>query len=148
MLEVNSAANDPRSAGLLRGDRNAVAAGRVAKVVAGIRAIGQACEALRVANFRVSVAGNRITIDDDFFAVLIGATAEPDDGADARWVIYPVVGGPPVWVVSADRAHRDGPEPPARAPLEAAPIGRLQLAGRGMLGGSMPRTHVRERRWV
>lgn len=147
MREINSAAIDPTSEELLRGNRDASAAGRVAKVVAGIAAIGQACEALRAADFRVSVAGNRMTVDDEFFVVLIGATGEADGGADARWVIYPVTGGPPVWVVSTEQARRKGQAPAVRASIEAAPIGRLQLAGRKMFPAT-PRTHVAERRWL
>lgn len=147
MLEINGAATDLTVEEMLRGNRDATAAGHVAKVVAGVPAIGQACEALRAANCRVSVAGNRITVDDVFFVVLIGATGEADGGADARWVIYPVTGGPPVWVVGAQRAHRDGQAPAVRASMEAVPIGRLQLAGRKTFGAT-PRTHVHERRWL
>ncbi|MUL64647.1 hypothetical protein BOO86_09255 [Mycobacterium sp. CBMA 234] len=147
MLESDGAATDPASSVLPRDDRDAIVAGRVAKVVAGIPLISQACEALRAANCRVNVAGNRITVDDEFFVVLIGASGETDGGVDARWVIYPIAGGPPVWVVGAERAQRDRRDPVVRASMDAAPIGRLQLPERRLFSISRSRTHVHERRW-
>ena len=85
------------------GDENAATAEQVAGVVAGISAIGKACEALIRAGWRASIAGNRITVNDDVFAQLIGAGLGPDSGVVARWVIYAIAGTPPVWVVGAER---------------------------------------------
>ena len=50
--------------------------------MAGIPAIGEACEALKKAGWRASIAGNRITVDDDLFAQFIGATAGARGGVE------------------------------------------------------------------
>jgi hypothetical protein len=87
---------------LLQEDQNTVTAEQVARVVAGIPAIGEACEALKKAGWRASIAGNRITVDDDLFAQFIGATAGARGGVEARWVIYRIADTPPVWIVGAE----------------------------------------------
>jgi hypothetical protein len=89
----------------LREDQDALSAEQVAGVVAGIPTIGEGCDALRKAGWRASIAGNRITVNDEVFAQFIGATVSPPGGVDARWVIYRIAGAPPVWVVGA------GPQP-------------------------------------
>ncbi len=71
---------------------------QVAGVVGGIAAIGVACEALRTAGWRASIAGNRITVNDEVRAQLIGTGT-----ADAAWVISTIAGTRPVWVVGAER---------------------------------------------
>jgi hypothetical protein len=86
----------------LQEDQDTLTAEQVAGVVAGIPVIGEACDALRNAGWRASIAGNRITVNDEVFAQFIGATAGAPGGVDARWVIYRIAGTPPVWVVGAE----------------------------------------------
>jgi hypothetical protein len=83
-------------------DPNMLTAEQVAGVVAGIPAIGKACDALRKAGWRASIAGNRITVNGEVFAQLIRATAGAFGGVDATWVVYRIAGTPPVWVVGAE----------------------------------------------
>jgi hypothetical protein len=75
---------------------------QVAGVVAGVPVIGKACEALIGAGWRASIAGNRITVNDEVLAQFIGAGRGRPSG-DATWVIYEIGGTPPVWVVGAER---------------------------------------------
>jgi len=102
MLPTSHPATDRDTSVLLQEDQNAVTAEQVARVVAGIPAIGEACEALKKAGWRASIAGNRITVDDDVFAQFIGATAGVYGSVEARWVIYGIAGTPPVWIVGAE----------------------------------------------
>lgn len=69
---------------------------QVAGVVAGIPAIGQACDALTKAGWRASIAGNRVTVNDEVFARFIGATVGALGGIDARRAIYRIAGTNPV----------------------------------------------------
>lgn len=80
---------------------------QVAEVVASIPAIGEACDALKKAGWRASIAGNRITVNDAVFAQFIGATVGALGGIDARWVIYRIAGTPPVSVVGAESLSCD-----------------------------------------
>ena len=112
MLPTSYPATDRDTSVLLQEDQNTVTAEQVARVVAGIPAIGEACEALKKAGWRASIAGNRITVDDDVFAQFIGTTADAHGGVEARWVIYRIAGTPPVWIVGA--------EPPPRHTSETA----------------------------
>ncbi len=82
-------------------DEKTPTAEQVAGVVAGIPFIGKACEALIRAGWRASIAGNRITVNDEVLAQFIGAGAA--GGVDAAWVIYAIAGAHPVWVVAAER---------------------------------------------
>jgi hypothetical protein len=81
-------------------DEKTPTAEQVAGVVAGIRAIGKACEALIGMGWRASIAGNRITVNDEVLAQFIGGRGA---GGGATWVIYAIAGTPPVWVVGAER---------------------------------------------
>ena len=83
------------------GSDNTPTTEQVAGIVSGIPAIGEACDALRRAGWRASIAGNRITVNDEVLAQFIGARAA--DGVDAAWVIRAIAGTPPVWVVGAER---------------------------------------------
>jgi hypothetical protein len=76
---------------------------QVAGVVAGIPAIGKAREALIQAGWRASIAGNRITVNDEVFAQFIGAGTGLASSVDAAWVVSAIVGTTPVWVVGAER---------------------------------------------
>lgn len=82
-------------------DKKTPTAEQVAGVVAGIPSIGKACEALTRAGWRASIAGNRITVNDEVLAQFIGAGAA--GGLGAAWVIYATVGAHPVCVVGAER---------------------------------------------
>lgn len=79
-------------------DDHAPTTEQVAGVLGGIPAIGIACEALRTAGWRASIAGNRITVNDAVRAQLIGTAAD-----DAAWVISMITGTRPVRVVGAER---------------------------------------------
>ena len=83
--------------------RRPLTAEQVAGIVAGIPAIGKACEALIRAGWRASIAGNRITVNDEVFAQFIGAHLGHAGGVEATWVIYAIAGTAPVWVVGAER---------------------------------------------
>jgi hypothetical protein len=83
-------------------DGTTPSAEQVARVVAGILAIGQACDALTRAGWRASIAGNRITVNDDVLVEFIGAGIGGAGGVEARWVIYGVAGARPVWIVGAE----------------------------------------------
>ncbi len=74
---------------------------QVAGVISGIPAIGAACDALRRAGWHATIAGNRVTVNDEVTAQFIGAGAA--GGVDATWVIRAIVGRPPVWVVGGER---------------------------------------------
>jgi hypothetical protein len=152
MLGINGMTTDSVESALLEEDRDderdTVTAGQVAKVVAGIPAIGQACEALRAAGWRASIAANRITVDDEVFAVLIGATSGTGGGVEARWVIYRIAGTPPVWIVGAESAPRDTPDPATRASMAAPSAAWGRSTEHRLLNTSLPRTHVGERRWI
>jgi len=75
---------------------------QVARVLVGILPIGQACDALTGAGWRASIAGNRITVNDEVLAEFIGAGTDRTGGVEARWVIYGIAGTTPVWVVGAE----------------------------------------------
>ena len=85
----------------LNDDEDILTAEQVAKVVAGVSPIGVARNALERAGWNATIAGNRITVNDEVVAQFIGATAGPSGGVDARWVIYRIAGTPPMWIVGA-----------------------------------------------
>jgi hypothetical protein len=74
----------------------------VASVVAGIAQIGVACDALKKAGRRASIAGNRITVDDQVYAQFVGAGAGMYGRTAATWMIQHVAGTPPAWIVGAE----------------------------------------------
>lgn len=59
--------------------------------------------ALRREGWRASIAGNRITVNDELLAQFIGTGIGPAGGVDARWVIYRIAGMQPVGVVGSER---------------------------------------------
>ena len=83
-------------------DEDILTTEQVAKVVAGVSPIGVARIALEQAGWNATIAGNRITVNDEVVAQFIGATAGPSGGVDGRWVIYRIAGTPPVWIVGAE----------------------------------------------
>ena len=78
---------------------------QVAQVVAGIPVIGWACRALEAAGWDATIAGNRITVNDEVFVQFIAASVGQFGHINASWVIYMVTGTPPVWIVGAEPAH-------------------------------------------
>jgi hypothetical protein len=84
-------------------DEKTPTAEQVAGVVAGIPAIGEACAALIKAGWRASIAGNRITVNDEVLVQFIGTGIGRAGGLEATWVIHRIAGMPPVWVVGAER---------------------------------------------
>ena len=54
----------------------------MARVIAGVPAIGEACDELRKAGWHVAIAANRITVNDDVYAQLVVSAA------DAWWVVH------------------------------------------------------------
>jgi hypothetical protein len=78
---------------------------QVARVVAGIPAIGWARRALEDAGWHATIAGNRITVNYEVFAQFIAASVGQFGHINASWVIYTVAGTPPVWIVGAERVH-------------------------------------------
>jgi hypothetical protein len=84
-------------------DEKTLTAQQVARVVAGIPTIGKAREALIQAGWRASIAGNRITINDEVLANFIGAGVAGADRGETTWVIVTIAGTPSVRVVSAER---------------------------------------------
>ena len=83
-------------------DEKTPTAEQVAGVVAGIPAIGKACAALIGAGWRASIAGNRITVNDEVLAQFMGTGVGRAGGVEPTWVIYAIAGTPPVWVVGAE----------------------------------------------
>ncbi|MGU3499852.1 hypothetical protein [Mycobacterium sp. C31M] len=75
---------------------------QVAAVVAGIPQIGAACDALRSAGRRATIAGNRISVDDRVYAQFVCANVGMYGRTNATWLIYHAAGTPPVWIVGAE----------------------------------------------
>lgn len=71
----------------------------VAAIVSGIGTIGQACAALRDQGWKSSIAGNRITVDDQIFVRFVDDGAGAEEANAARWVVYGINGRPTVWIV-------------------------------------------------
>ena len=86
----------------LNDDEDILTTEQVAKVVAGVSPIGVARNALERAGWNATIAGNRITVNDEVVAQFIGPTTGPSAVVDARWVIYRIAGTPPVWIVGAE----------------------------------------------
>ncbi|MBB5164237.1 hypothetical protein [Mycobacterium sp. AZCC_0083] len=75
---------------------------QVARVLAGIPAIGWGSRALEAAGWHATIAGNRITVNYEVFAQFISASVGQYGQVDASWVIYTVAGTRPVWIVGAE----------------------------------------------
>jgi hypothetical protein len=69
-------------------EENPPSAKQVARVVAATPAIGAACDALRKAGWRATIAGNRITVEDSVFAQFVGTAVDSLGGVHARWMVY------------------------------------------------------------
>jgi hypothetical protein len=77
---------------------------QVADILAAATTIGRACDEFRKAGWRSTIAGNRITVNDELFARYIDgcslgdARSNPDS---ARWLVYAVGDCPEVRMVAA-----------------------------------------------
>lgn len=67
---------------------------QVADVIAGISHIGKARDALHDAGFRAVIAANRITVDDEIFALFAGIGIDPVAGRYPRWLVYTMTADP------------------------------------------------------
>lgn len=87
----------------LRTDEDSPTANQVAEVVVGNRTIGEACNALTRAGWRATIAGNRITVNEEVFAQYIGVSIGSADRRDATWVIYAPGHALSIWFTAAER---------------------------------------------
>ena len=71
-------------------------------MVTSVSAIGAARKALEQTGGSATLAGNRITVNEEVVAQFIAATAGAVGGSDGRWVIYRIAGKRPVWIVGAE----------------------------------------------
>lgn len=78
------------------GANASVSANEVADLIAGTSSIGYACAALRSAGWRATIAGNRITVNDEVFVHYAGVANE----LRAAWMIYAVADPTPIWVAA------------------------------------------------
>jgi hypothetical protein len=85
-------------------DDDILTAEQVAKVLAGVSAIGVARTALDQAGWNATIAGNRITVNQEVEAQFIAANGK------TWWQVYTADGTTPVWIVGAqvDPANRVG----------------------------------------
>src|SRR5262245_43501479 len=74
---------------------------QIAEIVAGIPVIGGARDALADAGWQTTIAGNRITIDDEVIAQFIACSTQSGRTGDGYWVIFRIGATPPVWIVGA-----------------------------------------------
>ena len=83
-------------------DDDILTAEQVAKVLAGVAAIGVARTALEQAGWNATIAGYRITVKPQAEAQFIAANGK------TWWQVYTADGTPPVWIVGAqvDPANR------------------------------------------
>ena len=88
---------------------------QVAGVVAGIPATGEACDALKKVGWRASIAGEQDQRQRRSVRPVAGVGAP--GGIDARWVIYKIVGKPPVWVGMGCWSGAQAVTPRARGPF-------------------------------
>lgn len=77
-------------------------ASRVAEAIAEAPSIGYACAALRGAGWRATIAGNRISVNEEVFAQYVGVSA--GSRCNAMWMIYGSADASPIWVTTGDPA--------------------------------------------
>jgi hypothetical protein len=80
-------------------NQNTLTAEEVAGVVSSISTIGEACDALRNAGWRASTAGNRITVNDEVFALFISGRCAggPPGDVGSSWMIYTITEVDRLW---------------------------------------------------
>ena len=78
-------------------DAALVTAELVAKVVAGISSVGLAHRALEQQGWSVRLVANRMTVENHIIAQFV-----PGIDGKARWTVFAINGGRPVWIVGAE----------------------------------------------
>lgn len=86
-----------------RTDKGPPTVNQVAEVIDGIRTIGEACNSLTGAGWRATIAGNRITINDEVFAEYVSVGVGSADNRDATWMVYALGRALLVWRTAAER---------------------------------------------
>ena len=91
-------------------DENPPSVEQVARVVAASPTIGAACDALRRAGWRATIAANRITVQDSVFAQFVGMAGD----VHARWIVHGIAGTTAAGslVSCASNTYRDGGRTP------------------------------------
>lgn len=79
-----------------------LSAERVAGLVAGVPLIGMARAALERAGCSATIAGNRISVNDDICAQYIPSRPSSTGAIDPYWMVYTLNGTAPVWIVGGD----------------------------------------------
>lgn len=75
---------------------------RVAGLVAGVPLIGMARAALEQAGWSATIAGNRITVNDEICAQYTPSRSNPTGVVEPYWVVYTFGGTAPVWIVGGE----------------------------------------------
>lgn len=75
---------------------------QVAGLIAGVPLIGMARTALERAGCSATIAGNRITVNDEVCAQYIPSQPSPTGVVEPYWVVYALGGTAPVWIVGGD----------------------------------------------
>jgi hypothetical protein len=76
----------------------------VADVIAGMRSVEEANEALHSAGYRSAIVGNRIAINNQVVARHVGPSGATSGSSDISWVVYGVVEQPAVRIVVPNRS--------------------------------------------
>lgn len=87
-MKPDNVVSIPRAVTRSPHEQNPPSVKQVARVVATTPAIGAACDVLRRAGWRATIAGNRITVEDSVFAQFVGTTADSLGNVHARWMVY------------------------------------------------------------
>lgn len=74
----------------------------VAGLIAGVPLIGMARAALERAGCSATIAGNRITVNDEICAQCIPSSPSPTGAVDPYWVVHALSGAAPVWIVGGE----------------------------------------------
>jgi hypothetical protein len=82
---------------------------RVARVVSGISAIGEARNALDAAGWTATITANRITVDKEVLAQFVPAKVGSFGLINASWIIYSIAGTLPVWIVGGEQSDGSSP---------------------------------------
>jgi hypothetical protein len=89
---------------------------QLAEVLSAVTTIGRACAEFRKAGWHSTIAGNRITVNDETFARYIDGCSDPDDvqADSARWLVYDVGDCPQVRMVAAAEVCSPSPADPTQ----------------------------------
>jgi len=72
---------------------------QVAAIVVRTYTIGSACNALRSEGWRSTIAGNKITVNDQVSVRFLDESVGMDAEAAPRWVVYGTSQQPAIWVI-------------------------------------------------